>query len=42
MYIPLFWAGVLATVSAEIIVFIASIVYVTAKRKKNGKEEKNK
>lgn len=43
MYIPTFWAGVLAVISAEIIAFIAVTVYAVIKTgKKDDKEEKQK
>lgn len=40
MYIPPFWAGVIATMSTEIIALDALLAYVAIKaRKKNDKEE---
>lgn len=39
MYIPEFWAGVLSVVSAEMIAFIAVIIYAIIKSGKKGKEE---
>lgn len=41
MYIPEFWAGVLSVISAEMISFIAVIIYAFIKSGKNGKEEDN-
>ena len=39
MYIPEFWAGVLSVVSAEMIAFIAIIIYVLIKNGKKRKED---
>lgn len=42
MYIPPFWAGVLAVISAEMIAFIAVIIYALIKSGKNDKEDQKK
>lgn len=43
MYIPPFWAGVLAVISAEMIAFIAVIIYALIKSgNKNEKEDQKK
>lgn len=39
MYIPPFWAGVLAVISAEMIAFIAVIVYALIKSGKKGEKD---
>lgn len=40
MYIPEFWAGVLSVVSAEMIAFIAVVIYAVIKSAKKNKEER--
>lgn len=40
MYIPEFWAGVLSTVSAEMITFIAVIIYALIKSSNKNKEKR--
>ncbi len=39
MYIPPFWVGVLSVISAEMIAFIAVIIYALIKSGKKGKGE---
>jgi len=39
MYIPEFWLGVLSVVSAEMIAFIAVIIYAFIKSGKKRKED---
>ena len=43
MYIPPFWAGVLSVISAEMIAFVAVIIYALIKSgSKNDKEDQKK
>lgn len=39
MYIPEFWAGVLSVLSAEMIAFIAAIIYALIKSGNKRKED---
>ena len=39
MYIPEFWAGVLSVISAEMIAFIAVIIYALIKSGNKRKED---
>lgn len=40
MYIPEFWTGVLSVVSAEMIAFIAVVIYALVKSANKNKEER--